>query len=168
MTRIGIALAAWCRPFLDGAAKVRFPTLPVGSKLTAADKDKPVEFTVKGSNGETARMMVDEQGVSLPKDFPADVPLYAGAVVLSAADIAGGVNVNSEDGRSVLQVFRLLRNAAQGQRLEDRRNDGLQDQGSGCHEGGFAHAGHRPRPWQHVDPFGREGVELGFTCFKLA
>lgn len=104
MKRIGIAMAVFCALAWTGCDDSNSQSLPVG-KPTAADKDKPVEFTVNGANGETAHLIGNEQGVSLPKDFPGDVPIYSGAVVVTAADVTGTLNVTLKTADPVAKVF---------------------------------------------------------------
>jgi hypothetical protein len=61
---------------------------PNGEKVTVGS-DGNVEMTATGKDGEKIRVS-GGKGMSLPNDFPKDVPIYTGATILSS--------VNSKDG----------------------------------------------------------------------
>jgi len=105
MARRGMLLAALCCMICCGCEGSKSAPAPAAGKQVASDKDESVVFTVKGKHGETARVATDEQGVSLPKDFPSDVPIYRGATVLTAVEMQGKYNVTLKTTDSIQQVF---------------------------------------------------------------
>ena len=42
-----------------------------------------VNATIQGDDGKTVHVLTNEQGVKLPDDFPADVPVYPGGTVVN-------------------------------------------------------------------------------------
>jgi hypothetical protein len=59
-------------------------SLPDGGKATVTRKGDVAEITVKGAHGETLQFAGSESGVSLPENFPRDVPIYPDAKVITS------------------------------------------------------------------------------------
>lgn len=79
---------------------------PEGEKASVEHKDDGLDISVKGKDGEESRLAIGES-VSLPDDFPKDVPIYPEAKVIMSMSVEKGsqVTLSTEDSADKVEAF---------------------------------------------------------------
>jgi hypothetical protein len=78
-----------------------------GSRATVTKSGRNVEIKVEGKSGGTVQIAGDGGSVALPEGFPKDVPIYAGAKVLTSmkSGEAMHVTLQTSDAASTVSAF---------------------------------------------------------------
>lgn len=68
-----------------GCSRSTTVTTSEGEKVTVTEKGDGAKIKVEGKEGQGATFEASETGVSLPKGFPTDVPIYPGSTTTTSA-----------------------------------------------------------------------------------
>ncbi|MBI3950017.1 MAG: hypothetical protein HY314_06140 [Acidobacteria bacterium] len=77
-------------------------------KVTVSKTGEGAKVKIESEAGEKAHIEVGESGVSLPKDLPADMPIYPGSSVVSSATLGENarlVSLKTNDGVEKVMDF---------------------------------------------------------------
>jgi len=104
MCRTCITLLLGIALFGMGCGRTKTYTGPDGEKVTVSKKNGNAEFTFTGKKGEKIQLSANEQGTSLPDNFPKDAPIYPGATVAMSTTMPDGMMVMLKSADSMKQV----------------------------------------------------------------
>lgn len=73
------------------------------------------EVTITGADGETMQYSTGEKGAALPKDFPKDVPVYSGGVIMQNMTMPNGILVMIKSGDATDKIKEFYENSLKDQ-----------------------------------------------------
>ena len=96
-----VILAIW---LLTGCGRSTSVASEDGSSVSVSENGDGVEFTLRSGDAGDVHVVANESGVSLPEDFPKDVPTYPGATVTASTTMPQGMNVSLKTADPVSKV----------------------------------------------------------------
>ncbi len=99
---VGMVVLCGC-----GKKTVTVPT-PDG-KMTIDKESGQTTMTIQGDNGQQTTVTAGQK-VTIPKDFPSDIPIYSGATPTAVASMPDGQNVSLEIKDPAAKVFQYYQN----------------------------------------------------------